>query len=109
MLPYVVILIVVVLIRSFLITPIMVRGESMQPTYNGGEVMLLSKISKKYERFDVVVVDIEKERIIKRIIALPGETIACENGIKFFLRLLPDSCSLVTRNLFFDFSFRTFI
>ncbi len=80
--PYVVILVVVVLIRTYICTPIMVSGPSMQPTLDGGELMLLNKLSD-LERFDVVVVDIETEEIIKRIIALPGETITCENGIVY--------------------------
>ena len=78
--PYVVILIVVVLVRMYLVTPIMVSGPSMQPTLNGGELMLLNKIDD-IERFDIVVVNSGNEEIIKRVIALPGETISCEEGI----------------------------
>lgn len=81
-LPYVVILIVVVLIRTFLVTPIIVSGPSMQPTLDGGEVMILNKVSS-IDRFDVVVVDIGREEIIKRVIAMPGETISCEEGIVY--------------------------
>ena len=80
LIPYVIILIVVVLIRTFIVTPIMVSGPSMQPTLDGGEIMLLNKMDK-IERFDVVVVDIKTEEIIKRVIAMPGESISCENGI----------------------------
>lgn len=78
--PYVIILIVVVLIRTYLFTPILVSGSSMNPTLDGGEIMILNKIAD-VDRFDVVVVDIGTEEIIKRVIALPGETISCENGI----------------------------
>lgn len=81
--PYIIILVVVVLIRTYLVTPIMVNGPSMQPTLDGGEVMILNKIPNSYERFEVVVVDIGNEDIIKRVIALPGETIACEHGIVY--------------------------
>lgn len=79
LIPYVIILIVVVLIRTYLFTPIMVSGPSMKPTLEGGEIMILNKIYE-IDRFDVVVVDIKTEEIIKRVIALPGETISCENG-----------------------------
>lgn len=82
-LPYIIILIIVILIRTYLVTPIMVNGPSMKPTLSGGEVMILNKTPKVYERFDVVVVDIGKEDIIKRVIALPGETITCEDGIVY--------------------------
>lgn len=78
--PYIVILVIVLLIRIYLVTPIIVSGESMLPTLDGGELMVLNKIDK-IERFDIVVVDTGKEEIIKRVIAVPGETISCENGI----------------------------
>ena len=82
LLPYVIILIVVVLIRTYLFTPILVNGPSMQPTLNGGEVMILNKRAT-IERFDIVVVDIGGEDIIKRVIALPGENIVCEDGVVY--------------------------
>ena len=78
--PYIVILIVVITIRTFIVTPIIVNGESMMPTLKGGELMLLNKRAK-INRFDVVVVDIGTEKLIKRVIAMPGESITCENGI----------------------------
>ncbi len=81
LIPYVIILIVVVLIRTYLFTPIIVSGPSMKPTLDGGELMILNKLDDNFERFDVVVVDIGSEDIIKRIIAMPGESISCENGI----------------------------
>ncbi len=77
--PYVVILVLVVIVRTFFFTPILVSGPSMQPTLYGGELMILNKMAK-IDRFDIVVVNIEKEDIIKRVIALPGETVSCERG-----------------------------
>lgn len=80
LIPYVIIFIVVMLIRTFIVTPIVVSGPSMKPTLNGGELMILRK-TKEFDRYDVVVVDIGSEEIIKRIIAMPGESISCEKGI----------------------------
>lgn len=79
LIPYVIILVVVVSFRTFIATPIIVHGSSMNPTLDGGELMVLNKRSK-VDRFDIVVVDTGGEEIIKRVIAMPGETIACENG-----------------------------
>jgi len=81
LIPYIIILITVILIRTYIVTPIMVNGPSMQPTLSGGEVMILNKMNKDINRFDVVVVNIGNEDIIKRVIALPGESISCEDGI----------------------------
>lgn len=75
--PYIVILIVVVLLRTFIITPITVVGDSMVPTLHNKELLLLSKISYKLhdiKRFDIVVIK-EEDWIIKRVIGLPGDNI----------------------------------
>lgn len=81
--PYVIIIIVVVLIRSFIITPVIVSGNSMNPNYNDGELLLIKKIGyneKTIKRFDVVVIKRDKEEIIKRVIGLPGEHISYKNN-----------------------------
>lgn len=82
LLPYAIILIVVVLIRSFVVTPIMVSGDSMNPTFDGGEVLLLNKLDE-ISRYEIVVANVKDEKIIKRVIAMPGESISCENGVIF--------------------------
>ena len=78
--PYIVILVVVVLIRTFIVTPIIVDGDSMSPTLTDGEMMLLNKLGS-IERNDIVVINNEEGYIIKRVIALPGESIECRDGV----------------------------
>jgi len=77
--PYVVIVVVVVLFRTFIATPVRVDGTSMDSTLKNGEILILNKLDKSYERFDIVVVDVEidgnKSKLVKRIIGLPGESI----------------------------------
>lgn len=79
LIPYIVIVVVVVLLRTFIATPVVVSGSSMTPTLKNGEILILNKLATKYNRYDIVVVDAiingKKERIVKRIIALPGENI----------------------------------
>lgn len=79
--PYVVIVVVVVLIRTFIITPVRVDGDSMKNTLKNGDILLLYKLSS-INRFDIIVLDEEKdnEKIIKRVIGMPGETIAIKKG-----------------------------
>ncbi len=81
LIPYVIIIIVVVLIRSFIVTPVRVNGKSMYPTLKGGEIMILNKLGK-VNRFDIVVLKIESEEdnLIKRIIGMPGETVEIKNN-----------------------------
>lgn len=82
LIPYLIIILVVVTFRTFIVTPIMVSGESMVPTLEGGELMLLKKYDTDYERFDIVVVNknVEGDNLIKRVIGLPGETIRYKNN-----------------------------
>ena len=78
LIPYVVIVIVVVLVRSYLVTPVIVSGDSMIPTLKDKELLLLNKINYRFndiKRFDIVVINHDGKEIIKRVIGLPGESI----------------------------------
>lgn len=79
--PYIVIVLVVVLIRTFIITPVRVDGDSMKNTLKKGDILLLYKLGS-INRLDIIVLDEEKdnEKIIKRVIGLPGETVAIKKG-----------------------------
>ena len=81
--PYVVIIITVILFRSYIITPVRVNGESMDNTLKNGQILILNKVSSNYKRFDIVVIKYGNERIIKRIIGLPGEDIKYEDNKLF--------------------------
>lgn len=80
-LSYVTIILVVVLVRTFIITPVRVVGSSMDKTLKEGEILLLEKIDKKYKRYDIVVIKENNERIIKRIIGMPGESVKIVEGV----------------------------
>ena len=81
LIPYIIIVVVVVLIRSFIATPVRVDGDSMNKTFNNGDILILYKLSK-IKRFDVIVLHEEKdnEKIIKRVIGMPGDTVAIKDG-----------------------------
>ena len=81
--PYIIILIAVILIRTFIVTPVIVSGTSMNNTLKDGEILLLNKFDKKYERYDIVVFDYEDSKLVKRIIGLPGETVEYKDGILY--------------------------
>lgn len=80
--PYVLIIILVVLIRTFIVTPAQVDGSSMKPTLSNNNLVILNKLDYRLndiKRFDIVVVDIKTEKIIKRVIGLPGDTVSYKN------------------------------
>lgn len=80
---YILIIFLIVMIRTFIVTPVRVNGDSMHPTLKNGEIMLLNKINYRFndiKRFDIVVVNEPDQKIIKRVIGLPGETIEYKNN-----------------------------
>lgn len=82
-LPYIIIIVVVLFVKAFIVTPIKVNGESMYPTLEEGDIMILNKTAyyfNKPKRFDIVVVNMPNEYLIKRVIGLPGEHIEYINN-----------------------------
>lgn len=77
LMPYIIIVVVVLLVRSFIVTPGLVNGSSMEPTLHNNELVLINKIglNKGIDRYDIVVVKYENSTIIKRVIGLPYETV----------------------------------
>lgn len=75
---YILIIILVLLIKTYIFTPIRVNGNSMYPTLEHGDMMILNEIGyhlNGVKRFDIVVVFINGEKIIKRVIGLPGDKV----------------------------------
>lgn len=74
-------------IRFFLLTPIVVDGASMMPTFENGDKVVVDKIGPRlteYNRFDVIVFEAkENTNYIKRIIGVPGDSISFENDELF--------------------------
>jgi signal peptidase I len=77
---------IALLLNMFAVQPTKVRGQSMEPTLHSDEYLLVEKITYRIrppQRGDVVVFRYprdEQENFIKRIIALPGETVEIRLG-----------------------------
>ena len=84
--PYVITIILVILVKKNVVSPIQVNGESMMDTLHDGDIMILNIIKYRFsniKRFDIVVIRHEKEYIIKRVIGLPGEKIEYKDNVLY--------------------------
>lgn len=88
-----IIIIIVLIIRSYFMAPFQINGSSMENSYHNGEYILVDKFS--YANFglftvgnpnrgDVVILmphaENNKTYYIKRVIGLPGDTLRFDNG-----------------------------
>ncbi len=73
-------LVLIVLIRSFLITTYVIEGQSMEPSYHSGDrviVNLMEDLFFKPESGDVIMFRLnEHDTFVKRIVATPGDYVA---------------------------------
>lgn len=83
-----------VIIYLFIATPNEVKGESMEPTFTEGELLLTNKIVQylaptgivnDYQRGDVVIFNdnLTKDDFIKRVIGVPGDSVRIEDGLVY--------------------------
>jgi len=79
-------LLIIVPIRVFIFQPFFVSGASMEPNFHDLDYLIIDEITYRLgepERGDVIVFYNPRntsQRFIKRIIALPGETIKISQG-----------------------------
>lgn len=77
---------IIIPIRTFVAQPFVVSGNSMYPTFQSGEYLIVDETTKyigEYHRGDVVILRYPNDPskfFIKRVIGLPGETITIQNG-----------------------------
>ena len=87
-------LLLLLTVRHFLFEPVRVKGSSMLPTLKNGEWLWVSKLDYRtgtHRRGDVVICfypgryldqwKMIRQYFVKRVIGLPGETIAVEDGV----------------------------
>lgn len=75
---FIIMIILVLIIKTYVFSPIKVNGNSMMPTLHNKDIMILNEIGyylNGLERFDIVVVKTENDMLIKRVIGFPGETV----------------------------------
>jgi signal peptidase I len=100
----IVILVIVLVMRTFFIMPFKINGQSMYESYYDKEFIIVDRLSyrdipfiwplQEVERGDVVVfapwVSEERKYFIKRVLGLPGETVKIEWGKVYIKKIGAD-------------------
>ncbi len=86
---FLIVLVLALLLTQFVIQRNTVKGESMVPTLHDGDELFVEKVTRYFgaiHRFDIITVDthwVETDhpnRVIKRVIGLPGEEVELKDG-----------------------------
>ena len=80
------VIVVLLLVRTFLIEPVRVRSDSMEPTLRDGSVLLIDKVTlhaRGPHRGELIVAHDPRtgESIVKRVVAVAGDSVGIENGL----------------------------
>lgn len=95
--PYVIIILVVILIRTFIVTPVRVDGTSMYPTLKNKDIILLKKYDQNYQYGDIVILNYMKTKLVKRVIGVPGDSIEIVDGTLYInMKKVDDPYSSIT-------------
>ncbi|QCJ41328.1 signal peptidase I [Bacillus sp. S3] len=90
---------VTVVIRTFLFSPYMVEGASMEPTLHNQEKIFVNKMNyvTSFNRGDVVIIKGPTENYVKRIIGTPGDQLEM-NDDELLINGVPVKESYLTEN-----------
>lgn len=71
-------------VNHFIFSTVRIVGNSMQPTLEKNEWVLVSRLPFEPAYGDIVIFkkkDVSSETLVKRIIGIPGDTVEIKNGI----------------------------
>ncbi len=84
---YIIVILAILLLVLYVVSLQQVVGDSMSPTLEDADVLLLSKIHYKLfnvKRNDVIAIEYEDSKyLIKRVIGLPGEHIEYKDNVLY--------------------------
>lgn len=81
-------LVLALFVHFFLAQATVVYGQSMEPNLVQSQRLVVDKISYRFhppQRGDIVVLDLPNmdEMLVKRVVGLPGERVAVQNGVVY--------------------------
>lgn len=72
--------IMIVIFRCYIIDRVIISGNSMSSTFNAEDVCWVKKFDYEIDRDDIVIAHINGMNVIKRIAAIPGDSIQIIDG-----------------------------
>ena len=73
-------------LRTFIFSTSIVEGDSMAPTLDSGDRIIFNKfvyLIGEPKRSDIIIIQRPAKNYVKRVIALPGETIEMNNHVLY--------------------------
>ena len=81
----------VMLILTFLFRVVTVDGSSMVPNLHHGDRLILTDVTTRYERGEIVVISrADDDPLVKRVVAIAGDTIDFRDGSVYLNGMLLD-------------------
>jgi len=80
---YIITALVIILVFTFVVALQPIAGNSMSPTLEEGQVVVVTKLFKNYTRNDIVIIKLDSKLYAKRIVGLSGERIDYLNDILY--------------------------
>lgn len=85
--PLIVLLVAIVLVFYVFFSSAVVDGQSMMPTLDNGDYLLITHGDSTLHRGDIIVTSVAERtgpvELVKRVIALPGDTIQIKNDVAY--------------------------
>lgn len=72
--------VIIFVINTFFFQICFVNGDSMNPTFRNGQILLSKKINIDIGRNDIVVIRVKNKTIIKRVVGVPDDRIKIHDG-----------------------------
>jgi signal peptidase I len=72
------------ILSNYIFKLTIVTGTSMAPTFEDGDIILVNRLAfreREPERGEVVLIELEDEWLVKRVVGLPGETVSIIKGV----------------------------
>jgi signal peptidase I len=79
-------IVALLLVRGFVVEPVRVRSDSMEPTLTAGAVLLIDKVTflaREPRRGELIITADPRtgESIVKRVVAIAGDSVGIDDGL----------------------------